>query len=136
MPRLLRHGAAAVSIALLITIATISAAVDSPFDEPTSECGEPEVVFAKIVDSEDRAAFLDLPAGVYQTRLIARGNVELESIDRFRNNHPRVTMVGWSEDSIATLSDREIVGGNTIFSSDKAVVATPGGVVRVSVTFG
>ena len=132
MPRLFRHGAVA-AIALLVTIAIISVAAGSPFDEPTSECGESVVVFAKNVSSDSRAAFVDLPAGVYETRLIARGSVVLESIDRYRKNAPRVSMFGWNGVDPATLADREVISGNTIFSG--GLVSTPGGVSQASVTF-
>lgn len=134
MPRLLRHGAAS-SIALLITIATVSVAAASPFDEPTSQCGDPEVVFAKNVDSDNNSAYVDLPAGVYETKLIARGSVDLESIDRFRKNTATVSMTSWYGAHPAKLTDREVVNGNTVFSSGKLVISTPGGTARVSVGF-
>lgn len=134
MPQLLRHAVVA-AIALLIAIATVSADTESPLDEPISECGEPLVVFAMEVDSDNNSAYVELPAGVYDARLIARGSVDLASVDRFRKNTPTASMVSWIGERSAKLTDREIVNGSTIFSSGKSVISTPGGIARVSVGF-
>ncbi|MDE2987724.1 MAG: hypothetical protein OXT70_06665 [Chloroflexota bacterium] len=43
----------------------------STFDEPTSECGEDRVVFARNFSSGGQGVFVDLPQGVYEVKVYA-----------------------------------------------------------------
>jgi len=130
VPRLLKR-VAVVATALLITIVTISAADASPFDEPSSECGESTVVFAMEADADSRSAYLELPAGVYIARLIAAvTNVDLGSVGRTKKT-PYVSVASWFRHGEYKLrSEESPPSGTTVFSNR---IATPGGIIRVSV---
>lgn len=67
----------AAALVLLLALGTLgtAGADGSWFDQPESDCDRETVVFAKSVGASDHRAWLDLPAGVYRSLLIAEGNV-------------------------------------------------------------
>ncbi|MDE2987107.1 MAG: hypothetical protein OXT70_03520 [Chloroflexota bacterium] len=79
------------------------------------------MVFAKTVDGEDHSAYLDLPAGVYVTRLVAKRDVELSPASkptRFTRN-PALSRpftcgrswTDWEGESLLMERDVRRVGG-------------------------
>ncbi|MXV80963.1 MAG: hypothetical protein F4X58_02305 [Chloroflexi bacterium] len=123
---------------------TPRAADGSVFDQPVSDCGENEVVFARAVDRGDHSAHLDLPAGVYYSQLIAEGDIELGPIREPTTYSPNpatsrpFTRVrswnNWKGESL--LMDRVVgrVSGESI-TSWSAHLRTPGGIAQFSVAF-
>jgi len=130
VPRLLRRGAVAATV-LLITISTISAVDASPFDEPTSECGEDRVVFARNFTSGGQAVYLDLPQGVYEVKVYAS-----EAISDL-GSYPSISVFGWNAQGhfvSSTVRDKKRFYLSRRQGPEVAgsLIPIPGGVTRVS----
>lgn len=119
---------AALALAFVAAEVVLADLVGSIFDQPTSECGEDEVIFAKHV-SGDEAAWMELDQGLYKTRIVAEAPPPERSNWKSR---PYVYVRSWQDVSPVSWDMRLAPSalGTTEYGG---FVGTPGGVAEFTV---